>query len=181
MNSRYTTAALTISVALTATGCATTGIPADPVVTGSDCGTEGLAAPFEQVDPCDPEQVLTAALRAVFGYRPDVQADPADALDAARPLLDDRFAADAAASALVWSSVTTALWQQWRHDRVPVVTTVRVRPDDHPPDTATQVARVVSVDIDAPVSDPGAFAVYATATRIGTGTGWRLSGVQVSQ
>ncbi|WP_216917775.1 hypothetical protein [Nocardia noduli] len=180
MNSRYTTVALTALAAITATGCATQ-VPADPIGNGTTCGATGFDAPFEHVDPCDPEQVLTAALRAVFGYRPDVQADPADALDAARPLLDDRFAAGAAASALVWSPVTPAVWQQWRRERVPVVTTVGVRPDDHPPDTGTRVARVVSVDIDAPVSDPDAFAVYATATRAGVTTAWRLSGLQVTQ
>ncbi len=178
MNSRNTTAALTALVALTATACATQ-TPADPSAFETGCGAASFAAPFEYVDPCDAEQVLTAAVTAVFGYRPDVHADPRDALDTARPVLDDRFAADAAASALVWSPVTAAVWQQWRSERVPVETSARMLPDDHPPDTATRVARVVRVDIAAPVSDPEVFAVYATATRAGSSMAWRLSGLQV--
>lgn len=178
MNSRYATAALTALVALTATGC-DAQTPADPALSGIGCGAPGFVVPFEYVDPCDPVQVLTAALTAVFGYRPDVQADPRDALDTARALLDDRFAAGSASSALVWSPVTTAVWQRWRSERVPVVTTARVLPDDHPPDTGTRVARVVSVDIAAPVADPEVFAVYATATRAGSSMAWRLSGLQV--
>ncbi|MGS2807705.1 MULTISPECIES: hypothetical protein [Nocardia] len=180
MSGRRTTAAWIATVAICATGCAAQ-IPASSTTTQNNCYAKGFTAPFDQVDPCDAEQVLTAALGAIFGYRPSEQADPTAALASARALLEDRFAARAASSALVWAPVTTAVWQQWRTDRVRVATTARVLADDHPPDTATQVARVVTIDIDAPVSDPSAFAVYATATRDSVEMPWLLSGLQVTQ
>ncbi|MEU6190811.1 hypothetical protein [Nocardia sp. NPDC047038] len=180
MSSRRTAAAWIATVAICATGCAAQ-LPASPTTGEINCHGKDFAAPFDQVDPCDAEQVLTAALGAIFGYQPGEQADPTEALASARALLEDRFAARAASSALVWAPVTTAVWQQWRTDRVQVATTARVLADDHPPDTATQVARVVTIDIDAPVSDPTAFAVYATATRDSVETQWLLSELQVTQ
>ncbi|MGW4368078.1 hypothetical protein ACWEKT_20785 [Nocardia takedensis] len=166
-------------LALCAPGCAAQS-PANPPPVALTCYGQGFDTPFDRVDPCDAEQVLTAALGTIFGYRPTEQADHAAALAATRALLEDGFAARAAVSASVWTPVTPALWQQWRHDRAQLATTVTVHPDDHPPDTTTRVARVVVVDIDAPTSDPPAFPVYATATRDSIETPWLLSELQVN-
>ncbi|WP_157978717.1 MULTISPECIES: hypothetical protein [Nocardia] len=158
------------------TGCAA---QTTSTVSQQHCRETGFAAPFNAVDPCDGEAVLTAGLAAVFGYRPVEQADQRDTAAAARPLLTPRLAELAETSAATWGPVTATVWQRWREERTPVHTNVRVSQDDHPPDTATTLARVAVVELDATGAAPTVFPVYATVSRTGPATGWLLSGLRV--
>ncbi|WUA09279.1 hypothetical protein OG225_06205 [Nocardia sp. NBC_01377] len=158
-----------------------TGCAAQSTSDGSEqhCRETGFAAPFNAVDPCDGEAVLTTALVAVFGYRPVEQADQRDTAAAAQPLLTARLAEQAETSAVTWGPVTATVWQRWREERTSVHTHVRVSHDDHPPDTATTLARVAVVELDATGAAPTTFPVYATVSRPGPATGWLLSGLRV--
>lgn len=172
------TAVLLVGLALIG-GCATDSAGL-PDIHRTDCRAASFAAPFDHLDTCDGEAVLTAAVTAIFTYRPEEQTSPADALHAALPLLVEDFAAGAETGAMVWGPATTADWQRWRRDGVPVGVAAFVRADDHPPDSATRIARVISVDLQTPEPDPPVFAVFATATRERAGSGWRLSGLLVA-
>ncbi|MGY1898401.1 hypothetical protein [Nocardia gipuzkoensis] len=132
------------------------------------------------MDPCSIEQVLAAAVGAVFGYRPSEQADQRAAFRGARALLDARFAERAEPAALVWAPVTTAQWQQWRTDATTLTTTARVTSDDHPADTATSAHRVLAVGLQPTGQPPIRWAVYGHATRTTAGSPWLLSGLEVA-
>jgi len=161
-------------------GCAADTVDT-PAADRSVCRATGLPAPFEQVDPCAAEQILVVAVREVFTYQPLHQRDPSEALAAARPLLDDRFAAQAMSTAPVWGPITPARWQQWRENRAEVRTHVRLTADEHPPDTPTRLARVLGVELDVLADGVIGFPVYATVTRAGDGHRWRLAGLRVPQ
>ncbi|WP_040797768.1 hypothetical protein [Nocardia higoensis] len=167
-------------VAATVAGCAADTVHM-PAADRSVCRAAGLPAPFDQIDPCAGQQVLAVAVRAVFTYQPLHQRDLAEALRSARPLLDDRFAAQAMSTTQVWGPITPARWQQWRENRTEVHTHVRLTADDHPPDTPTRLARVLGVELDVPTDGVIGFPVYAIVIRAGDGQGWRLAGLRVPQ
>ncbi|WP_216917951.1 hypothetical protein [Nocardia noduli] len=167
---------LTALATTSITGCAAA---ATTTVDGKICSADSFAAPFAATDPCDGEAVVTAALAAVFDYRPGEQADQRDAARTARPLLTPALAQQAESSAQAWGPVTAAQWQRWRADHTPVHTSVTVSRDDHPPDTVTAFARVAVVEIEAPDTTPITFPVYATLSRTAPTTGWFLSGLRV--
>ncbi|MGQ4618988.1 hypothetical protein [Nocardia sp. R7R-8] len=144
------------------------------------CGAEHFATPFTGVDPCAAEQVLTAAVAAVFGYRPSEQLDQRAALQAARALLDAGFADRAEPAALVWAPVSAAQWQQWRAEATTLTTTAWVTSDDHPADTAISAHRVLAVALQPAGQPPLRWAVYATAARGSDRAAWLLSGLEVA-
>ncbi|MER7450387.1 hypothetical protein ABTW96_08870 [Nocardia beijingensis] len=132
------------------------------------------------MNPCSIEQVLAAAVEAVFGYHPSEQADQRAAWRAARALLDPGFAERAEPAVLVWAPVTATQWQQWRTDATTLTTTARVTSDDHPADTATSAHRVLAVQLQPTGQPPIRWAVYAHATRTTAGSAWLLSGLEVT-
>ncbi|WP_068027340.1 hypothetical protein [Nocardia mexicana] len=144
------------------------------------CTAAAFPAPFTDVDPCSAEAVLTAATAAVFSYRPAEQTDQRAAFRTARLLMDPGFATRTEPAAMVWAPITGALWQQWTTSGTTVTATARVTGDDHPADTATTSARVLTVT--ARPSDGGTplhFTVYTHATRPNPAAGWQLSGLEV--
>ncbi|MGY2087905.1 MULTISPECIES: hypothetical protein [Nocardia] len=180
MRARTLTPALFIGVvAVAGAGC---GATTTPQAAGSEqrCQADRFATPFTSVDPCSPEQVLTAAVAAVFDYRPSEQADQRAALRVARALLDPGFAERAEPAALVWAPVTAAQWQQWRATATTITTTARVTGDDHPADTATTAHRVLAVELQPTGQPPIRWTVYARVTRATDRSGWLLSGLEVA-
>ncbi|MFD4433263.1 hypothetical protein [Nocardia sp. NPDC058497] len=105
--------------------------------------------------------------------------DARSTLEAARPLLRGAFAADARVGASMWTPITMGQWQDWVSKQVAVSTEVRVRADDHPPDTATSSSRVLSVTITPTDQAPIVFAVYARALRQSTENAWLLADLRV--
>lgn len=170
---------LTAAIALAVTaGCAAN--PPQPTVNNEQqCGTVSFAPPFDTVDPCSVEAVLTAAVSTVFGYRPSEHADARVAFRAARALMDPGFAERAESAAVVWAPVSANQWQQWRNTATTITTTARVSSDDHPSDTATTASRVLGVELQPGEQSPIRWAVYAHATRTTTGSVWVLSGMEV--
>ncbi|MFC8529191.1 hypothetical protein [Nocardia sp. NPDC057227] len=163
------------AAALVAVGCSTAAEP--PARPG--CRDAAFPAPFAAVDPCAPEQVLTTAIRAIFDYRPAEQPDPRFAFIAAAPLLDPGLIESGREASLVWAPVTTGQWQRWRTENTTLVTTVDIERDDHPPDTETEVNRVLAVTV-TPVGQASlVFAVYALTARPRAGAGWQLAGLGV--
>ncbi|WP_157101353.1 hypothetical protein [Nocardia shimofusensis] len=167
-------------VTLSTAACAVNTADA-PMTDQSLCRASAFVAPFDQVDPCAGEDVLLAAVRALFTYRPLRQRDPAEAVRSASPLLDDHFAAQASTTVPVWVPIITARWQQLREKRAEIHPEVRLTADDHPPDTPTRLARVLGIEFDLPAEGVISFPVYATVTRAGDRHAWRLAGLQVPQ
>ncbi|WP_280426684.1 hypothetical protein [Nocardia carnea] len=173
MKPRTFTAAAALLVAFTATACDATPAP-DPRPSGERCPAAGFTTPYEHIDPCSADAVLQAAVTAIFDYRPAEDTDPRAAFTRARPLLQDRFATQAAPAAAAWAPITTNQRQRWRDHQTPITTTVIVTGDDHPTDTAATADRVLAVHIQ-PAHEPAVvFTVYASATRIPGGP-WLLS------
>ncbi|WP_433620917.1 hypothetical protein [Nocardia sp. CA-120079] len=143
------------------------------------CSTVSFALPFDTVDPCSAEAVLTAAVSTVFGYRPSEQTDARVAFRAARVLMDPGFAERAESAALVWAPVSPTQWQQWRGAATAITTSTHITSDDHPTDTATTASRVLGVDLQPGDQPPIRWAVYAHATRTTAGSAWALSGLGV--
>ncbi|MFI6956631.1 hypothetical protein ACIBJI_24590 [Nocardia sp. NPDC050408] len=144
------------------------------------CTATGFAAPYTTVDPCSGEAVLSAAISAVFTYQPEIQADQRVAFQHAKPLLAAEFAAAGESAAPVLTPITAATWQQWRTQSVTVAATARTTRDDHPPDTATSMSRVLAVDLHPSDASPAmGFAVYAHATRSGLSSPWLVAGLEV--
>ncbi|MEV5835384.1 hypothetical protein [Nocardia sp. NPDC052112] len=145
------------------------------------CTATAFAAPYTTVDPCSGEAVLRAAIAAVFTYRPETQADQRVAFQLAKPLLEPEFAAAGESAATVLTPITAARWQQWRTQHVGMTATARITGDDHPPDTATSMSRVLAVDLHPGDASPAmGFAVYAHATRSGLSSPWLVSALEVS-
>ncbi|WP_327116498.1 hypothetical protein OHB12_04760 [Nocardia sp. NBC_01730] len=143
------------------------------------CRKAGFASPFSDVDACTADATLTAAVHAVFSYRPGEQGDQRAAFRAARPLMDPRFAERAEPAALVWAPVSVTQWQQWRTDAVTITAVARVTSDDHSADTATSASRVLAVELASSDQSAIGFSVYAHATRTSAGAAWLLSGLEV--
>ncbi|WP_433664652.1 hypothetical protein ACQPW1_22430 [Nocardia sp. CA-128927] len=145
------------------------------------CSAARFAPPHHNVDPCSGEEVLQAAVAAIFGYEPTVHADPRAAFRTAMPLMTPEFADRAEAAAPVFSPITAATWQQWRTDAVTVTTSARLTDDDHPADTASAISRVLAVDL-RPSDDSTTavdFAVYTHASRTSSAGAWLVSGMEV--
>ncbi|MBF6339752.1 hypothetical protein IU450_28255 [Nocardia abscessus] len=173
---RTTFRAVVIAVAAVAAGCAAnTATPNGEL----PCRAARFAPPFGAVDPCSAEAVLTAAVTAVFGYRPSEHLDQRGAFRVARPLMDSGFAQRAQPAALVWAPVSAMQWHQWRTDATTLAASARVTSDDHPADTATAVSRVLAVELEPSNQPPVRWAVYAHATRTTAGSAWLLSGLEV--
>ncbi|MFF0458418.1 hypothetical protein [Nocardia africana] len=147
------------------------------------CAGARFEAPFTAVDPCSAESVMSAALQTMFTYRPADGVDPRHAFDAAMPLLDPDFARSGAPAAIALAPVTPDMWQHWRGQHVTVTATARVTADDHPPDTASRAARVVTVSMQPSDTTPALrLVVFAVAHRTQTSAGgrWLLANVQVA-
>ncbi|MFX0576225.1 hypothetical protein [Nocardia nepalensis] len=157
------------------------GCAHEPAIdTETACTATTFAAPYTTVDPCSGAAVLSATISAVFTYRPEIQVDQRVAFHSAKPLLEPEFAAVAESAATVLTPITAARWQQWRTQLVTVTATARTTRDDHPPDTATSMSRVLAVDLHASDASPAmGFAVYAHATRSGLSSPWLVSAVEV--
>ncbi|WP_280459510.1 hypothetical protein [Nocardia carnea] len=154
-------------VALVATSGLIGGCAAgqSPPGDSSQCRAEHLRPPYQNVDHCDPEAVIEAAVGVVFDY--DRYGGPAQAFQAARLLIDPAFAAAAQESALLWSPAGL------RGSRVE---SVKVTADDHPLDRTTTVHRTVALALRRPATPTGAeLVVHATVKRRTPVQGWRLS------
>ncbi|WP_051025358.1 hypothetical protein [Nocardia aobensis] len=148
----------------------------------NSCAHAGFEAPFTAVDPCSAESVISAALQTMFTYRPADGVDPRHAFDTATPLLDPEFALSAPA-AIALAPVTPDMWQHWRDQHVTITATARVTADDHPPDTTSRAARVVTVSMQPSDTTPALrLVVFALAHRTQTSAGvrWLLANVQVA-
>ncbi|MBB5916861.1 hypothetical protein BJY24_005773 [Nocardia transvalensis] len=173
------TLALTLLIAAAASGCAHTPDPDHAAVPG--CATGGFAAPFDHVDGCSPDAVLAAATATIFGYRPVDDPDQRAAFRRATPLLDPDYARLGEPAATVLAPVTAEVWQQWAAAGVTVATAVEVTDEDHPPDTGTHAARVLTVTLEpGDLGAPIRLVVRARAVRATPGAGWRLSALEVS-
>ncbi|WP_067837283.1 hypothetical protein [Nocardia lijiangensis] len=176
-----TASVLVVAVTLGLAACSST--PVDTTLaTPAPCRADRFASPFHELDPCQAEAVLTAAVSTIFGYRPREHADPRAAFRAASALMDPRFAERAEPAALVWSPITAEQFQRWQHEGVELATTVRITADDHPAATATATAasRVLAVTVQ-PEDQPGIeFAVYAHASRASDASAWLLTGMEVA-
>ncbi|MCC3318312.1 hypothetical protein [Nocardia africana] len=147
------------------------------------CAGAGFDPPFTAVDPCSADSVTSAALQTMFTYRPAEGLDPRRAFEAATPLLDPEFARSGAPAAIALVPVTADMWERWRDLHVTVTATARPTADDHPADTASRAARVVTVSMHPSDSTPALrLVVFAVAHRTQTGNGarWLLSNVQVA-
>ncbi|MFD4407571.1 hypothetical protein ACFWPH_32880 [Nocardia sp. NPDC058499] len=177
MNTTTLAVGAVVLAALAATGCGATAAP-DRAAKTDACPVAGFASPYQHIDPCSAEDVLHAAVTAIFDYRPAEDPDPRAAFVRARPLLQARLAAQAEHAAGVWAPITTSQWHRWRQQQVPVTARATVTGDDHPADTNETVDRVLAVSLsvgDTPVAE---FAVYASAER-DVGGPWLLSGLGV--
>ncbi len=156
-----------VGVALVAAGGLVGGCTAVQSAPGgqSQCRAEHLSPPYQNVDHCDPEAVVEAAVGVVLDY--DRYGGPAQAFHAALPLIDPAFAAAAQEAALLWAPAAL------RGSRVD---SVQVTPDDHPPDQSTTAHRTVAVALSRAAATAGAeLVVHATAKRETPVQGWRLS------
>ncbi|WP_280335692.1 hypothetical protein [Nocardia wallacei] len=144
------------------------------------CPAAAFDAPYAGVDACSADAVMTAAVTAIFTYRPAVQPDQRSAFRSAAPLMAPEFALRAEPASMVWAPVTGSRWRHWSQAGVTVSAVVRVTGDDHPADTATTSARVLAVTA-APNdgSTPLHLTVYVRASRVTPAAGWRLSGLEV--
>ncbi|WP_063041797.1 hypothetical protein [Nocardia pseudovaccinii] len=158
------------------------GCAHEPAIgSGKVCTATGFASPYATVDPCSGEAVLRAAVAAVFTYQPQIQADQRVAFQHAKPLLDPAFAAAGESAATVFTPITAARWQEWRTQLVSVTATARITGDDHPPDTATLMSRVLGVDLHLGEASPAMrFAVYAHVTRSGLSSPWLVAALEVT-
>ncbi|KZM70419.1 hypothetical protein [Nocardia terpenica] len=146
------------------------------------CAGPGFTAPFEQVDPCAAAGVMTAAVTAIFSYRPAQQSDPRAAFRSAEALMEPGFAAGGEPAAVVLAPVPAVVWRHWQTTGTSVAASVQVTGDDHPTDTATAAARVLAVQL-RPSDGEAAigFAAYTRASRANPGAGWLVSGIEVRQ
>ncbi|NKY43592.1 hypothetical protein [Nocardia cerradoensis] len=127
--------------------------------------------------------MTSAALATMFTYRPAEGLDPRCAFEAATPLLDPEFARSGAPAAIALAPVTADMWARWRDQDIAVTATARATADDHPADTASRAARVVTVNMQPSYSTPALrLVVFAVAHRTKTSAGvrWLLSNVQVA-
>ncbi|WP_063014238.1 hypothetical protein [Nocardia kruczakiae] len=119
----------------------------------------------------------------MFTYRPAEGLEPRRAFEAATPLLDPEFARSGAPAATALAPVTPDMWGRWRDQHITVTATAHATADDHPADTASRAARVVTVSMQPSDSTPALkLVVFAVAHRAQTGDGarWLLSNVQVA-
>jgi len=155
---------------------APTGAPAPSCTAGVDSATGA--------DLCDPESVMTTAVSVLYSYHPATQPQKGVDIDSAATLLDPGYTSRLGVSYSALAPVTGNTWEQWKAERATVSADAAIGSDDHPADTDTAIARVVSVTQtvhDAagdPVSQLPTMAVYTTVTRTGQG-GWAVSGVSV--
>lgn len=147
------------------------------------CEIVGFEPPFAAVDPCSADSVTSAALATMLTYRPAEGLDPRRAFEAAKPLLEPEFARSGAPSAIALAPVTPDMWDGWRDQHVTVTATASTTADDHPADTASRAARVVTVNLQPSDNTPALrLVVFAVAHRTQTSAGvrWLLSNVQVA-
>ncbi|MFE9328229.1 hypothetical protein ACIHDR_43420 [Nocardia sp. NPDC052278] len=170
-----------VVVAAMSTTVLAAGCDHEPAIGNQTASTAtAFAAPYTTVDPCSGGAVLAAAISAVFTYRPDIQADQRVAFQNAKPLLTAEFAVAGESAATVLTPITAARWQRWRTQLVSVTATARTTGDDHPPDTATSMSRVLAVDLYPGDTIPAmGFAVYAHAVRSGLSGPWLVAGLEV--
>lgn len=149
----------------------------------NSCAHAAFEPPLTVVDPCSPDSVTSAAMQTMLTYRPAEGLDSRRAFDAATPLLDPEFARTGAPAAIALAPVTPGMWDQWRDQHVTVTATARVTADDHPADTASRAARVVTVSMQPSDNTPAIrLVVFAVAHRAQTSAGvrWLLSNAQVA-
>lgn len=173
MNPRILAAAV---IAVLAVGCSTS--QHRPVAEPA-CRADSFPPPHSHLHPCSAPEVLHAAVSTIYTLDPILGIDARSTLEAAGPLLHGAFAADARVGASMWTPITTGQWQDWVDQKVALSTEVRMRADDHPPDTATSSSRVLSVTITPTGQAPIVFAVYARATRQSTESTWLLADLRV--
>ena len=77
--------------------------------------------------------------------------------------------------------LAVADWASWRGAGVAVAATARIAGDDHPADTTTRFARVVTVTQQpSDRSPPRELAVYITATRTSPAAPWLVDRINAS-
>lgn len=179
---RLAAAVLAGAAALTMAAC---GSPASKDTTattpaGPVCQVQPIPG-YDQINPCLPEPVMTAAAQRVFSYEPATQESTANSFQAAGPLLDPTYAGEVGASASMLAPVTGATWARWKADGDTVTATAQVTSDEHPADTATSAMRVVAViqhvigPNGKPADDDINTTVYMTATRASAASPWLVS------
>ncbi|TLG01725.1 hypothetical protein FEK35_23805 [Nocardia cyriacigeorgica] len=175
------TPALLVPATLLAGALTISACTAEPAAEADEthCAAVVFDPPFQRVEACSAEAVLVAAATAIFDYRPFEQRDQRAAFRSARPLMTREFATRAEQAALAWAPITTSQWQHWATNATAITTTVKVGADDHPPDSATSVQRVLAVELHPAGQARIAFAVYAHATRPAAGQRWLLADLGV--
>ncbi|MFD3706159.1 hypothetical protein ACFWUP_23720 [Nocardia sp. NPDC058658] len=150
-----------------------------PVVTEPACRAHQFPTPFDRVPPCSGPEVLLAAVAGLFAYDPATGVDPPTTFDRVRPLMSAPFQAKAAASVWVLSPVTIVDWNSWVKRGVTMRSEVAITGDDHPPDTATTTARVLSVRLAPANMTPIVFAVYSRAVRVSAESAWLITDLRM--
>jgi hypothetical protein len=152
----------------------TVALPILAIVVG--CGSaQGISSSIDQGDPAS---VMKGALETMFSWQPGRDTSPFDAFARAKPLLSAPFAAQQPGLA---SPQTGSQWQQWANDRAVITAKAEIVTDEHPPDTADKVYRVVALkqSIGTPtmgVNDEINSTAWVTA--VSTPDGWRVDSVQ---
>ncbi len=140
-----------------------------------------------RTDDHDPDAVLTAVACTLYTYSPAEDDSAATAFDRARGLPSRSYQQGVAASRTGLARYTVATWQQWVQSRAIVAASAVVAPDDHPPDTDTHHARVVTVTQSVhpqpggtntsrpPESQPAPIVLYMAAARSNPADGWAVT------
>ena len=139
-----------------------------------------------EVDSTNPDAVLVAAATALYSYAPAVDDSAAQAFDRARPLLSESYQHNVGDSVTGLARYTGATWHQWHEQNAVITATTAIAADDHPSDTPTSHARVLTITQTvhtAPPDDTGStdsasptpITVYAVAGRTGSTARWQIT------
>ncbi|WP_181063667.1 hypothetical protein [Nocardia nova] len=139
-----------------------------------------------EVDSTNPDGVLVAAATALYSYAPAVDDNAAQAFDRACPLLSESYQHNVGESVAGLARYTGATWHQWQEQNAVITATAAIAADDHPSDTPTSHARVLTITQTvhaAPPDDtrttdiapPRPITVYAVAGRTGSTARWQIT------
>jgi hypothetical protein len=147
------------------------------LVVGCGSRIEGTAvAAVERFD--DPTELIVHAVQTMFGWHPATDTSSADAFARAAPYLEGELAAQTR----VGPDEGGAQWKKWADAKATTSVEAALASDEHPPDTADTVHRVVlvTVTIVAPGDKPLEtieFTAWTTARK--TVQGWLVNEIEV--
>ena len=141
---------------------------------------EGTAVPaayaVETFD--DPTELIVHAMEVMFEWRPGSDASTADAFARANPYLS----ADLAAQTRSGPDEGGAQWQKWADAKANAQVEAVIASDEHPPDTADSVQRVVLIAVTIVTPDGRPLDTYDFTAWVSAGKtpqGWRVDEIEV--